>query len=290
MKATEHLIVNRTDLRHLVEVVFQWCWCNEDTTPDADALIDEALKEAHALEAAAKPAQPVDAGVHEALHRLIENAALLGAASRADATLVAKHQDALSRAPAAQPEPEAPADWDEDVERRAFYKAHDETERKTGHAPTLFDTWLIARGLMTTDGRRRASAQAEAPALREAAIDAILKKWQTRSNGQVCGYLGAVEIVDIVLDAALAAPRSASVAETRPRGQRLADAGFTRRPTLREIQYSSDEATQAEQPAAGMSRDEAWTLAQQFVSGGADLFDCHIDAILEAYARDRAAT
>lgn len=42
---------------------------------------------------------------------------------------------------------------DGDAERLAFYAACDEYQNKTGHEPTAYDVWLIARGLMGTDGK-----------------------------------------------------------------------------------------------------------------------------------------
>jgi len=51
-----------------------------------------------------------------------------------------------------------------EAERTAFYDAYDAHTRNTGHKPAPFDVWLMARGLMDSSGRRRASSAAAVPA------------------------------------------------------------------------------------------------------------------------------
>lgn len=65
-----------------------------------------------------------------------------------DAAIAAR---AGREAPAQQQEQPALTD---DQERNAFYAMFEEAAQKTGHKPTAFDVWLMARGLMGTDGRR----------------------------------------------------------------------------------------------------------------------------------------
>jgi len=57
-----------------------------------------------------------------------------------------------AKAPAV-PQPEAPAEPSDDPERDEFYRVFDESTKLTGHKPTLFDVWLMARGRMDTSHR-----------------------------------------------------------------------------------------------------------------------------------------
>jgi len=65
----------------------------------------------------------------------------------------------LDAAPAAPqpapavPQPEALAEPSDDPERDEFYRVFDESTKLTGHKPTPFDIWLMARGRMDTSHR-----------------------------------------------------------------------------------------------------------------------------------------
>lgn len=47
----------------------------------------------------------------------------------------------------------APAEPSDNPERDEFYRVFNESEKLTGHKPTLFDIWLMARGRMDTSHR-----------------------------------------------------------------------------------------------------------------------------------------
>ena len=57
-------------------------------------------------------------------------------------------QMAQPPAPTAQPAAEA-----DDAEKASFYAMFGAAEKATGHKPSHYDVWLMARGLMTADGR-----------------------------------------------------------------------------------------------------------------------------------------
>jgi len=59
---------------------------------------------------------------------------------------------------AAQAQPAASGEPADDcAERVAFYEAFSAAEKATGHKPSHYDVWLMARGLMTVDGRSTAA-------------------------------------------------------------------------------------------------------------------------------------
>lgn len=57
---------------------------------------------------------------------------------------------ALAAVPAPTAQPAAEAD---DAEKASFYAMFGAAEKATGHKPSHYDVWLMARGLMTADGR-----------------------------------------------------------------------------------------------------------------------------------------
>jgi hypothetical protein len=50
-------------------------------------------------------------------------------------------------------QPEAPAEPSDNPERDEFYRVFNESAKLTGHKPTLYDVWLMARGRMDTSHR-----------------------------------------------------------------------------------------------------------------------------------------
>jgi hypothetical protein len=64
-------------------------------------------------------------------------------------------------------QPEAPAEPSDNPERDEFYRVFNESTKLTGHQPTLYDVWLMARGRMDTSHRALATptpvAQPPAP-------------------------------------------------------------------------------------------------------------------------------
>lgn len=50
-----------------------------------------------------------------------------------------------------------------DAERTAFYDAYQAHTQNTGHKPSHLDVWLMARGVMDTNGRRSAASASAVP-------------------------------------------------------------------------------------------------------------------------------
>lgn len=91
--------------------------------------------------------------VHGRQSTTAKNALFLGA--QMHAMYEAGYCAALSQ-PAASGEPA-----DDYAEKVAFYAAFSAAEKATGHKPSHYDVWLMARGLMTVDGRAAISATQE---------------------------------------------------------------------------------------------------------------------------------
>lgn len=113
-------------------------------------------------------------------------------------------------APSAPAQPSAPveaADEEQPIETRKFYAAYYEHERLTGHKPSHLDVWLLARGVMTTDGRTAppsvpVPATPSAGVLTDERAEHFLSVYQNdrRVVGDHAAFLGvAQDIADEVL-------------------------------------------------------------------------------------------